>query len=179
MFHRNIGGLYLHFSQQLVPESEHAFESFVDGSDTAETRVDLARCGYGFSFAEQEDHLAGFAWSEFDGCLDRQAWIKAGAVATTQSDAPQSCRLPERAVATDEFRPIASHREARFAGADPGNSVRKLIVVGIAREDRPFLLFQVRDHVRPGRFAADTQHQFLITRNRESATMSSAIAQAQ
>ena len=64
-------------------------------------------------------------------------------------------------------------------GADPGNAVRKLVVVGIAREDRPFLLFQVRDHVRPGRFAAHTQHQFLITRNRESATMSTAIAQSQ
>ena len=59
--HRSIGRLDLNCSQQFVPKAKHPLKSFVNRVHAAKTAVQVARFFYRFSFAKQDDHLAGFS----------------------------------------------------------------------------------------------------------------------
>src|SRR5205085_10349308 len=133
----------------------------------AKTRVDLARLFDRFSLTQKKNYFSRFAGREFKARLDRRAGIEPGAVTSAQARAPQRCGVFQAAIASYEFITVTSHREAAFTCADKGHAIRKLIVVGIAREDRAFLLFEISHDVHGGRLAIHTKREFVVTRDRK------------
>src|SRR5439155_16602885 len=119
----------------LIPKSQNPFERFADGRQTAKPGNDRPRGFHRFGLAKQKDHFTGLTRSEFDHGLNRRAWIKSGAIAATKRNAPHGRRICQRAVATYEFFAVARHRETFFAGCGKRDSICKLVVIWIAREN--------------------------------------------
>ena len=111
--------------------------------------------------------------------MDRRARIEAGAVTSAQARAAKCCGLFQAAIASYEFITVTSHREAAFTCADKGHAIRKLIVIGITREDRALVLFEISHDVDAGCLAIHTEREFVVIRDRKPPAFIGAIRQAQ
>ena len=121
-------------------------------------------CVYGTCFfdrlalAEQKNQLARLAGLEFYRGLNRRTWIESRPITSGQAGASQGCGLRERAVTPDELLSIASHRKGSFTRGGEGHAMRKLVVVGVARENRAFLLFHIGNDLWRRRLTTYPQH---------------------
>src|SRR4029077_16182898 len=98
------------------------------------------------ALSEHEDDAAGFARREQEVDLERTARIQSGAAAFPQFASQEGVRARQRSVATDEFRAIARERTDRTRRVQERYATLELLVVSVARENRPGLVVHAGRH---------------------------------
>ena len=129
--------------------------------------------------AEPEDDLALLPVGQIEGYLDRGAGIQGGPHLAGKARARHRRRTSQRAVASEEFGPVAAYGAGRIVHVEERDPVGELRVVRIARKQRAAVRVDFGDHVH-GRFRPQiAQHPFHVAGGGEPARPARLVAHFQ
>ena len=119
--------------------------------------------------AEPEDDLALLPGGQIEAHLDRGAGIQRGPHLAGKARSHHRGRTLQRAVASQEFSPIAGYGASRVVHVEERRPVEEFCVVWVAREERAARRVNFGDHVHARFRPQVAQHPFRISGSREPA----------
>jgi hypothetical protein len=132
---RGVRCFHLHGAQCVIPVLPHLIESPARRSRSPEAIRQVAGVIVAPSYAEREDDLTLFPVRYLEGHMDRGAGIQSGPHLARKPRPPHGGRTPKRAVAPNEFLPVAGNGSSRIVHVEKSHPVGKFRIVGVPREE--------------------------------------------
>ncbi len=166
--HRRVRCFDFYRLQQVIPIDYDLLDRLLRDGDLPVLSRQSACFFNVLTFAQDHRDFALFAWENLDNRLHRRTGIKSRADPARELDTAERCRIRVRSVTAQELFAVASDGAVRFADVRERHSMRELVVVRIAGEDRSRLAIQFGDDQRSHAAALDSKHPFGVACNGDS-----------
>ena len=146
---RKLGRFHFDRAQDPIPPAAGFLKCCFDVRGIAEPVHKRARFFFVIRLSEEKSYLGGVAWFNLDHDLHGGARVEAGASISGQSLMLHRRRIAQRAVASDERRPIAGERTRRWTRSGKSNAFAKFRIIGVASKQTLALQIPFRTMCMP------------------------------